>query len=60
MSGISAQAEKIVLKNGRVILAESAREVDGRVEYTIGDNTFAIPKSSVVSIDTGGSPNVTR
>ncbi|HUS19515.1 MAG TPA: hypothetical protein VMZ25_07680 [Terriglobales bacterium] len=54
------QAEKIVLKNGRTILADSVRESPGRVEYTIGDSTFAIPRSSVVSIDTGGSPNVTR
>ncbi|MEO6119842.1 MAG: hypothetical protein ABIP12_04060, partial [Terriglobales bacterium] len=56
----SAQAETIRLKNGRIILADSVREVDGRVEYTIGDNSFAIPKSSVVSIDTGGTPHVTR
>lgn len=55
-----AQAETIRLKNGRIILADSVRELDGRVEYTIGDNTFAIPKASVVSIDTGGTPNVTR
>lgn len=58
MSG--ASADTIRLKNGRVILADSVREAGGRVEYTIGENTFAIPKSSVVSIDTGGSPNVTR
>ncbi len=56
----SAQAETIRLKNGRIILADSVRELDGRVEYTIGDNTFAIPKSAVVSIDTGGTPHVTR
>jgi len=56
----AAEAEIIRLKNGRVIIADSVREVNGRVEYTIGDNTFAIPKSTVVSIDTGGTPNVTR
>ena len=55
-----ASAETIRLKNGRIILADRVREVDGRVEYTIGDNTFAIPKSAVVSIDTGGTPHVTR
>ena len=60
LGSVSAQAERILLKNGRVILADSVREAGGRVEYTIGDNTFAIPKSSVVSIDTGGTPNVTR
>lgn len=57
---VTANADTIRLKNGRVILADSVREVAGRVEYTIGENTFAISKSSVVSIDTGGTPNVTR
>lgn len=55
----TATAETIHLKNGRTILADSVREVNGRVEYTIGDNTFSLPKSSVVSIDTGGTPIVT-
>jgi Tfp pilus assembly protein PilF len=55
----SASAETIHLKNGRTIFADSVREVNGRVEYAIGDNTFALPKSSVISIDTGGSPIVT-
>jgi tetratricopeptide (TPR) repeat protein len=54
-----ATAETIRLKNGRKILADSVREVNGKVEYTVGENTYAIPKSSVVSIDTGGSPVVT-
>lgn len=57
---VAAAAETIRLKNGRVIFADTVREVDGRVEYTIGESTFAIPRSSVVSIDTGGTPNVTR
>ncbi|MCU1287186.1 MAG: repeat protein [Acidobacteriales bacterium] len=52
-------SESIRLKNGRVILADSVREVNGRIEYTIGENTYAIPKSSVIKIDTGGSPVVT-
>lgn len=60
MVATAGTAETIKLKNGRVILADSVREVDGRVEYTIGENTFAIPKTSVVSIDTGGARNVTR
>ncbi len=55
-----AFAETIHLKNGRTIFADSVREVNGRVEYTIGDNTFALPKSSVQSIDSGGSPIVTH
>lgn len=56
----SASAETIHLKNGRTIFADSVREVNGRVEYTIGDNTFALPKASVLSIDAGGSPIVTH
>jgi tetratricopeptide (TPR) repeat protein len=55
----SAVAETIHLKNGRTIFADSVREANGRVEYTIGDNTFSISKASVVSIDSGGSPIVT-
>lgn len=55
-----AQAETIRLKNGRTIAADSVREVNGRVEYTIGENTFAISKSSVERIDTGGTPIVTN
>jgi tetratricopeptide (TPR) repeat protein len=55
----SARAETIHLKNGRTIFADSVREANGRVEYTIGDNTFSISKASVLSIDSGGSPIVT-
>ena len=51
-------ADTIHLKNGRAIQADSVREVNGRVEYTVGENTFALPKSVVVSIDTGGAPAV--
>jgi hypothetical protein len=53
-----ATAETIRLKNGRVILADSVRELNGRIEYTVGENSYAIPKTSVERIDTGGSPNV--
>jgi tetratricopeptide (TPR) repeat protein len=53
-------AETINLKNGRTILADSVREVNGRVEYTVGENTYALPKSSVERIDTGGTPVVTN
>ncbi len=49
-------AESIHLKNGRTILADSVREVNGRVEYTVGENTYAVPKSSVERIDTSGVP----
>lgn len=56
---VSAAGDTIHLKNGRSILADSVREANGRVEYTVGDNTFSLPKSSVASIDTGGTPIVT-
>lgn len=51
-----AQADTIVLKNGNRIVADSAREKNGRVEYEIGDNTYAISKSLVERIDAGGVP----
>jgi tetratricopeptide (TPR) repeat protein len=48
-----AQADTIVLKNGDRIQADSAQERNGRVEYTIGDNTMSIPKSIVLRIEKG-------
>lgn len=53
---VALPAETIRLKNGRIILADSVREKDGRVEYDIGENSYAIPKSSVERIEAGGSP----
>ncbi len=49
------------MKNGRSITADRVRESGGKLEYSIGDNTFAIPRSSVASvesIDTATPPNV--
>jgi tetratricopeptide (TPR) repeat protein len=51
-------ADTIKLKNGRTIVADRVKENGDRVEYEIGDNTFAIRKSSVESISAGGSPVV--
>jgi tetratricopeptide (TPR) repeat protein len=51
-----AHADTIVLKSGTRIAADSVTEKNGRVEYTIGDNTLTIPKSIVVRIERG-SPN---
>ena len=48
-----AGADTIVLKNGDRIQADSAQERNGRVEYTLGDNTMTIPKSIVVRIEKG-------
>jgi Tfp pilus assembly protein PilF len=49
----AAAADTIVLKNGDRIQADSAQERNGRVEYTVGDNTMSIPKSIVVRIEKG-------
>jgi Tfp pilus assembly protein PilF len=49
----AARADTIVLKNGDRIQADSAQERNGRVEYTLGDNTLSIPKSIVVRIEKG-------
>jgi tetratricopeptide (TPR) repeat protein len=48
-----ARADVIHLKNGKTIVADSTAESKGRIEYTIGENTFALPKSLVEKIDTG-------
>ncbi len=54
--GSAALAETIHLKNGRTIVADSARERNGRVEYQVGDDTYAVPTSLVARIDTGSTP----
>jgi Tfp pilus assembly protein PilF len=55
-ASIPAAAETLHLKNGRTIWADHVSENGNRVEYEIGDNTFAIPKSLVDHIDSGGAP----
>jgi tetratricopeptide (TPR) repeat protein len=49
-----AWADTIHLKNGRTILADHVRENGNRYEYDIGDDSYAIQKSSVDHIDAGG------
>jgi tetratricopeptide (TPR) repeat protein len=51
---LPATADVIHLKNGRTIWADQVRENKDRVEYDLGEDTYAIPKSSVDHIDTGG------
>lgn len=51
-------AETIHLKNGRTIVADHVRENGNRCEYDIGEDTYAIPKSSVERIEAGGTPMV--
>jgi tetratricopeptide (TPR) repeat protein len=51
-----AGADTIHLKNGRIIVADRVRESGNRYEYEVGDDTYAIPKSSVERIEAGGVP----
>lgn len=51
-----ARADTIVLKNGDRIHADSAHELNGRIEYSIGDNTLTIPKSIVARVEKGPAP----
>ncbi len=55
-SGLCASAEVIHLKNGRTIWADDVRDTGTHIEYDLGDNTYAIPKSLVDRIDAGGAP----
>ena len=48
-------ADTIRLKNGRSIVADSVQEVNGKIEYQIGDNTYRIPKSLVEKIESSDS-----
>jgi len=50
-----AFSEVIHLKNGRTIWAEQVREKGAQIEYDVGDDTYAIPKSLVDRIESGGS-----
>jgi len=52
----AASADTIHLKNGRTILADHVRENGNRYEYEVGDDSYAIPKSSVERIEAGGPP----
>lgn len=51
----AAQADTIVMKNGDRIFADAVHEHDGRVEYSIGENTFTVPRSIVARIESGPS-----
>jgi tetratricopeptide (TPR) repeat protein len=50
-----AGADTIVLKNGDRIYADSTHERQGRIEYSIGDNTLSIPRSIVARIEKGAA-----
>ena len=49
---LAANADVIHLKNGKTIVTDSASESNGRIEYTVGENSFSIPKALVEKIDT--------
>ena len=55
-SVLSLSADVIHLKNGRKIWADHVRENGNRLEYDVGDDSYAIPKSSVESVEAGGLP----
>ena len=59
LASLGASADTIHLKNGRTILADHVRESGNRCEYDIGEDTYAIPRSSVERIEAGGAPVVT-
>jgi len=52
---LPAPADVIHLKNGRTIWADQIRENKDRVEYDLGEDTYAIPKSAVERIEAGGA-----
>jgi Peptidase MA superfamily/Tetratricopeptide repeat len=55
-SVLTAWADTIHLKNGRTIVADRVRENGNRYEYEIGEDSYAIPKSAVDRVETGGIP----
>ena len=56
LSVVSSYAEVIHLKNGRTIWADKVREKGAQIEYDVGDDTYAIPKSLIERIEAGGVP----
>jgi len=60
LAALPASAAVIHLKNGRTIWADQVRESKDRVEYDLGDDAYAIPKSSVerIDVDAGGAAPV--
>ncbi|MGB9285209.1 MAG: hypothetical protein WCB59_14450, partial [Candidatus Sulfotelmatobacter sp.] len=52
----AASADTIYLKNGRTILADHVQEKGSHYEYEVGDDSYAIPKSSVERVEAGGMP----
>ncbi len=49
-----ASAEVIHLKNGRTIYADRVHENGAHLEYEVGEDSYAIPKSAVDRVEAGG------
>jgi tetratricopeptide (TPR) repeat protein len=58
LASTAGVADTIHLKNGRTILADHVRENGTHYEYEIGDDSYAIPKSSVERVEAGGAPAI--
>jgi len=56
LAAVTAWGDTIHLKNGRTIVADHVRENGVRYEYEIGDDSYAIPKSAVDRVESGGLP----
>jgi len=54
MAAVEARADKIVLKNGRKILAYNVVEVGDKIQYETAAGQLSIPKSIVDHIEKGG------
>jgi Tfp pilus assembly protein PilF len=54
LTTVCAPAEVIHLKNGRTIWADHVRENGAHLEYDVGDDSYAILKTSVEKVDAGG------
>jgi tetratricopeptide (TPR) repeat protein len=67
LAALCAPADVIHLKNGRTIWADHVHQdtnngtnKNDRVEYDVGEDTYAIPKSAVERIDSGGTAPARR
>jgi tetratricopeptide (TPR) repeat protein len=50
---LPSAADTIHLRNGRTIVADVVRQKSDRVEYDIGEDTYAIPTSAVERVEAG-------
>ena len=54
LTALPTAADVIHLKNGGSIWADQVRQTKDRVQYDVGDDSYAIPKSSVERVEVGG------